>query len=208
MTLLSMQTPAFFDAVPAIFVVDPLTDALGAVEGGLIEYRYIDAVKLAGHSCPTVAGAWLMTRAALARLYPGETPRRGEIRVDMRQAINEGVAGVMASVASLVTGAANEGGFKGLAGRFPRNDLLRFGVAMSGEIRFTRMDRGHSVELSHRPQAVPRPVALSELLRNSLAPQASVDARRAFADAWQGWVRAMVIDHADDPALIVIEVPF
>lgn len=42
---------------------------------------------------------------------------------------------------------------------------------MSGEIRFTRLDSGHSVELSHRPQAVPRPVALSELLRNSLAPQ-------------------------------------
>jgi hypothetical protein len=112
----TMQTPAFFDAVPAIFVVDPLADALGAVEGGLIEYRYIDAVKLAGHSCPTVAGAWLMTRAALARLYPGETPRRGKIRVEMRQALDEGVAGVIAGVASLVTGAANEGGFKGLAG--------------------------------------------------------------------------------------------
>lgn len=38
-----MQAPAFFDAVPAISVVDPLADALGAVEGGLIEYRYIDA---------------------------------------------------------------------------------------------------------------------------------------------------------------------
>jgi hypothetical protein len=35
------------------------------------------------------------------------------------------VAGVIASVASLVTGAANEGGFKGLVGRFARNDLLR-----------------------------------------------------------------------------------
>ena len=95
-----------------------MVDALGAVEGGLIEYHYVDAVKLAGHSCPAVAGAWLMTRAALARLYPGETPRRGEIRVELRQALDEGVAGVIASVASLVTGAANEGGFNGLAGRF------------------------------------------------------------------------------------------
>ena len=84
MTLPTMQTSAFFDTVPAIVVADPLADALGAVEGGLIEYRYVDAVKLAGHSCPTVAGAWLMTRAALARLYPGETPRRGEIRVSSR----------------------------------------------------------------------------------------------------------------------------
>lgn len=51
-----MQLPAFFDEVPAIVVTDPLAETLGAAEGGLIEYRYVDAVKLAGHSCPTVAG--------------------------------------------------------------------------------------------------------------------------------------------------------
>jgi hypothetical protein len=197
-----MQTPAFFDDAPAIVVVDPLAEALGAAHGGVIEYRYVDAVKLAGHSCPTVAGAWLMTRAALLRLYPAETPRRGEIRVELREAVDEGVAGVIASVASLVTGAANEGGFRGLAGRFARNGLLRFGVPMRSEMRFTRLDTGRSVSLSHRPQAVPRPAALSGLLREALAPQASTLARRAFSEAWQGWVQGIVIDHADDPALI------
>lgn len=204
MTMPAMKTPAFFDAVPAIIVVDPLAETLGAADGGLIEYRYVDAVKLAGHSCPTVAGAWLMTRAALSRLYPVELPRRGEIRVELRQAQDEGVAGVIASVAALITGAANEGGFAGLAGRFIRRGLLRFGVPMQGEIRFTRLDNGQSVELSHRPQAVPRPAGLSELLRDASDPQASAAARRAFADAWQGWVRTIVIDHADDPALIAI----
>jgi hypothetical protein len=198
----AMHTPAFFDAVPAIVVADPLAEMLGAAEGGLIEYRYIDAVKLAGHSCPTVAGAWLMTRAALARLYPGETPRRGEIRVELRQAVDEGVAGVIAGVAGLVTGAASEGGFKGLAGRFARNGLLRFGVPMRGEIRFTRLDSARAVELWHRPQAVPRPAGMSERLREALAPQASPAARREFADAWQSWVRVMLTEHADDPALI------
>lgn len=199
-----MRTPAFFDAAPAIVVADPLAEMLGAAEGGLIEYRYVDAVKVAGHSCPTVAGAWLMTRAALVRLYPGETPQRGEIRVELCQAIDEGVAGVIASVAGLVTGAAGEGGFKGLAGRFARNGLLRFSVPMRGEIRFTRLDNGRSVELSHRPQVVPRPARISELLRDALAPQASTAARRAFADAWQGWVQVMLIEHADDPALIEV----
>lgn len=199
-----MHAPAFFDAVPVIVVADPLAETLGAAEGGVIAYRYLDAVKLTGHSCPTVAGAWLMTRAALARLYPGQVPRRGEIRVELRQARDQGVSGVIASVAGLVTGAADEGGFKGLAGRFARQGLLRFGVAMQGEIRFTRLDTGGSVELSHRPQVVPRPAGLNELLRDALAPQASAGARRAFADAWQGWVRAIVIDHADDPALIAL----
>mgnify|MGYP003492414693 FL=1 len=43
---------------------DPLAELLGAAEGGRLEYTYADAVKLTGHSCPTVAGAWLATRQA------------------------------------------------------------------------------------------------------------------------------------------------
>ena len=200
----TMKTPDFFDKVPPIVIADPLAEFLGATEGGLLEYRYVDAVKLAGHSCPTVAGAWLMTRAALAHLYAEGTPQRGGIRVDMHQRADEGVAGVIASVAGLITGAANQSGFKGLAGRFARNDLLNFGVPLTGEIRFTRMDTGGLVELVHRPQAVTRPNGLAEMMRSALDPQADVATRRAFAEAWQGWVRTILLDHADDPALIAV----
>ena len=199
-----MQTPAFFDAVAPIGVTDPLAALLGAAEGGRIEYHYLDAVKLAGHSCPTVAGAWLMTRTALARLYPDGAPQRGATRVELRQAVDEGVAGVIASVAGLITGAANEGGFKGLAGRFGRQGLLRFGVAMAGEIRFTRLDNGSSIELAHFPQAVPRPTGLAELMRDALGPLATAATRKAFGAAWQEWVRLILIEHADDPALIAV----
>jgi hypothetical protein len=200
----AMQTPAFFDAVPPIEVVDPLAALLGATQDGCIEYRYLDAVKLAGHSCPTVAGAWLMTRTALARLYPDGTPQRGGMQVELRQAADEGVAGVIASVAGLITGAASEGGFKGLAGRFGRQGLLRFGEAMTGEIRFTRLDGGGSVELAHSPHAVPRPAGLADMMRDALAPQSDEATRKGFAEAWQGWVRAILLDHADDPALISV----
>ena len=199
-----MKTPAFFGDVPAIVVADPLAEALGAAEGGVIEYHYVDAVRLAGHSCPTVAGAWLLTRAALARLYPcGELPRRGEVRVELREAIDDGVAGVIGSVAGLVTGAAGSGGFKGLAGRFARRGLLRFGVVpMAGEIRFTRLDDGRTVELAQRLQTVvPRPPGLGDLLRAASDPPAPAGARRALAEAWQGWVRAIAVEHADDPSL-------
>ncbi len=197
-----MQTPAFFDAVPPIVLADPLAETLGAAEDGIIEYRYLDAVKLTGHSCPTVAGAWLMTRTALARLYADTLPRRGELRVELRQRSDEGVAGVVASVAGLITGAANEGGFKGLAGRFGRQGLLRFGVAMSGDIRFSRLDTGRTVELVHNPRAVSRPAALTRLLQRASAPEADVAARRAFAGAWQAWVEGILRAHEDDPALI------
>jgi len=204
MTPASRRTPEFFDAVPAITVSDPLAETLGAAEGGVIEYRYLDAVKLAGHSCPTVASAWLMTRTALAHLYPDGPPRRGEIRVELRQALDEGVAGVIAQVAGLVTGAAHDGGFKGLAGRFARNGLLRFGVPMAGQIRFTRLDSGQTVELAHQTRTVPRAAALTDLMPQALAPQASAATRAAFAGAWQDWVRTILLDHADDPALISV----
>ncbi len=199
-----MKSPVFFEDVPRITVVDPLAELLGAAEGGILEYGYLDAVKLTGHSCPTVAGAFLMTRTALARLYPHELPRRGELRIELRQSLDEGVTGVIASVAGLITGAANAGGFKGLAGRFARDDLLRFGVPMTGEIRFTRMDTGQSVELSHRPQAVPRPPDLASFMQQALMPGTETAARKAFADAWQGLVRTLLVEHADDPALIIV----
>lgn len=197
--------PAFFDAAPCILMQDALAETLGAAEGGILEYRYVDAVKLAGHSCPTVAGAYLMTRAALARLYPGALPQRGEIRVEMRGAQEEGVVGVVASVATLITGATGPGGFKGLAGRHVRRGLLSFGVPMRGEIRFTRLDTGAAVELSFHLDALPRSPALALLMQSGLAANAPAEARAALADAWQERVRAILLDHADDPALVSVE---
>ena len=52
-----MSVPEFFAAAPTLRVRDPLADFLGAATGGELEYCYLDAVKLAGHSCPTVAGS-------------------------------------------------------------------------------------------------------------------------------------------------------
>lgn len=45
-----MKYPDFFDDVPRIRLHDPLAGFLGAVEDGIIEYAYVDAVKLAGYS--------------------------------------------------------------------------------------------------------------------------------------------------------------
>lgn len=205
MSPLPLQTPAFFDQAPTIVMQDALAQILGAAQNGLMEYRYLDAVKLAGHSCPTVAGAWLMTRTALARLYPGQVPQRGEVQVALRESQEAGVVGVMASVAGLVTGAAGNGGFNGLAGRHVRRHLLTFEVPMRGEMRFTRQDTGQSVEVSHHPEAAPRPPELRRQMLAALAPESNSAERDAFAATWQSWVRAMLIDHADDPALIRVE---
>ena len=177
----------FFERAPSIAVRDPLAEFLGAAEGGRLEYTYADAVKLTGHSCPTVAGAYLATLQALAELYPGETPERGAIRVELRERLEEGVAGVVASVATLVTGAAAAGGFKGIAGRFERRGLLAFGAPIAKDMRFTRLDTGASaeVDLAH---AAPMTPELRAALGRALAPEGEGE---PFARAWQARVAEM-----------------
>ena len=74
-----MAFPDFYARIPPLTLRDPLAAILGAAKDGILEYRYEDAVRLAGHSCPTVAGAWLMARHGLAALYPNEMPVLGNI---------------------------------------------------------------------------------------------------------------------------------
>ena len=72
-----MEFPGFFVEAPTISLRDPLAQFLGVSKSGMITYAYADAVKLAGHSCPTVAGAYLMVRRGLQYLYGNEIPEGG-----------------------------------------------------------------------------------------------------------------------------------
>ena len=198
-----MNFPAFFEQVPSITLRDPLAELLGSVEGGLVTYGYADAVRLAGHSCPTVASAFLMVRAALRQLYGSALPRRGEIAVDCRTPRDAGVSGVMAAVFTLVTGAADEGGFRGLGPRFGRRGLLRFSQAVGGEFRCTRLDSGAAVEVSAHPECVPADVRVRELMPLCLAGEATAAQSELFGRLWQDRVRQL-FEHADDPALIEV----
>lgn len=192
-----MPFPFFFDAVPRITVYDPLAALLGAGDG-LIEYGYADVVRLAGHSCPTVAGTYLMTLTALRALYPGVTPHRGGVRVDLRDAEHDGVTGVMAAVAQLITGAAGAGGFKGLAGRHERAGLLGFGLGGAADMVVTRLDSGDAVEVWMDTGAVPADPRMGPLLRSILAGAATAEATAEFGALWQGRVRRILLDHADE----------
>ena len=48
----------------------------------------------------------------------------------------------MAAVVTLITGAADDSGFKGIGGYFQRSERVHFGEAIAGEVRFTRLDTG------------------------------------------------------------------
>lgn len=199
-----MDYPAFFDSVRKITLCDPLAELLGASEGGMLEYGFTDVVKLAGHSCPTVAGAYLMTFKALTALYGKETPVRGNIRVSFRDRQDSGVTGVIANVVSMITGAAGEGGFKGLAGKYKRNGLLSFQAKIEGAIRFERMDTATAVETDFHPELVSADPNMSMLLQGLLSETASADDATAFAALWQDRVRRILIEYFDDPALVTV----
>lgn len=202
--------PRFFADAPVLDVEDPLAEFLGAAEGGRLRYRYEDVVRMAGHSCPTVASAFLMTRAALRGLYGDELPRRGEIRVEMRDRRDSGVTGVIAAVATFITGATEDSGFPGLGGRFGRRERLFFGRPLSfGEMRFRRLDgEGVPVEVAAHLQRVAGDPRTSLLMGRCLHGEASDEETAAFRTAWQQRVRTLLVEHADDPDVIEVrEVP-
>ncbi len=199
-----MQFPEFFDRVPRLRVRDPLAAFLGAAEGGVMEYGYADAVRLAGHSCPTVASAYRITGLAMERLYRATIPERGGIRIEFRQAREEGVTGVVAAVATLLTGASGEEGFHGLGGRFGRRGLLSFGRPVPMDFRFVRQDNGAWVDCAVDLRHVPADPALPLLIQKCLRGEAEADDHRLFGELWQDRVRRLLLDHWDDGRVFVV----
>ena len=198
-----MRYPAFFDKAPVIPMHDPLAAFLGATDEGLIDYHYLDAVRLAGHSCPTVAGAYLMARAALRELYPEGPAERGGVTVQIPGAESEGVNGVIGQVLTLITGAAADNGFHGIAGRFGRQSLLSFSAPTEHALlQVRRSDTGQTVAVELDLSSVPAPANLRPLLGAALDPQATKEQRGAFGQAWQARVRSLLLDHPDDPSVI------
>ncbi|MBI3071885.1 MAG: hypothetical protein HYY84_07110 [Deltaproteobacteria bacterium] len=188
------MTLPFVDRAPTLELRDELAEVLGALAPGeTFRYTYADAVKLAGHSCPTIAGAYLMTAAAIHALYgPGEVPMRGAIEVTLGGTRDDGGTAPMAQVIALITGAAPETGFGGLMGRWRRQNLLTFNERLTPWTQFRRIDHGRAVQVCYDPSAVPpnpeaRPLLMS-ILRNSATSQK----KSRFAALWQARVEAIL----------------
>ena len=154
-----MTYPQFFNNIPTIKLQDDLASLLGAFEDGLIEYSYLDSVKSAGHSCPTVLGAYLMVLEGLKALHEDETPKRGNILIEFKESQTTGVAGVIGSVMTNITGSTTTNGFKGLAGKYDRNHLMNFEKDINGaSVRFTRLDTQKSVDVFYDASSIlPQP---------------------------------------------------
>jgi formylmethanofuran dehydrogenase subunit E len=188
-----MKYPVFFDKVQSIQLQDPLSNFLGAFEDGKMEISYIECVKLAGHSCPTVAGAYLMALKGLEALYKEELPQRGNIHVSMRDGEKDGVTGVICNVISFVVGANGAGGFKGLNGNMSRNNLVSYDVPMDAEVKLTRVDTNESVTLSYDSSMIPADPMMHPLMGKAMQGLASENEKKEFGRLWQARVEKILL---------------
>ncbi len=199
-----MNYPSFFDRVEPISLQDPLSNFLGAFVDGKLDITYLDCVKLAGHSCPTVAGAYLMALKGLESLYPDTLPQRGFVKVEMRDGETHAVTGVVCNVISFIAGAGGAGGFKGLQGKLSRNNLISYDAAITREVRLTRIDTGASVEIDYDPSSVPPSAEMQPLMGKMMQQKASDEERKAFGILWQERVEKILLGKENWDTIITL----
>jgi hypothetical protein len=184
-----MNYPDFFNTIPTIKLQDPLSAFLGTFEAGLVEFSYLDVVKSAGHSCPTVAGAYLTTLKGIEALYKDEIPQRGGIAVSIKDDVANGVTGVIANVITQITGATEIFGFKGINGNFARNNLMKFNADIPSAVKFTRLDTNKSVEINYDPSSVGGDPKQQELMGKIMQGMATPEDKKEFGKLWQNRVK-------------------
>ncbi len=198
-----MRYPQFFDQVEALRLYDPLADFLGAVEDGEMEITYLDLVKFAGHSCPTIAGVYLMARLGLDKLFE-DRPIRGEIEVHVKGSKAEGVNGVIGNTLAYICGVSDEAGFKGIGGKFDRSNKLFYNAPIQGEVALKRTDTGTKVELSYDPSIVPPEPKMKELMQKLMMGQGSPEEKKEFGQLWQKRVEKILTSKDLWPKMVTL----
>ena len=180
-----MEYPKFFNNIETIKLKDPLSNHLGTFLDGFVEFSYLEIVKASGHSCPTVAGAYLMALEGLKALYKDEVPQRGNIFVSFKNSIEEGNMGVIANVLTHITGATKRFGFTGIKGNFSRRNLMEFKEDIFGDIQLKRLDNNKTVDISYDHSVIEGKPELMKKMQKILKGEASEEEKKAFGIMWQ-----------------------
>jgi hypothetical protein len=196
-----MRYRQYIEEIEAIRLYDELAEFLGVNGDGIIEISYLDIVKTAGHSCATVAGAYLMAQKGLQALYGSQLPRRGHIKVELAKAVTQENTGVVGCVLSNITGATTDYGFGGIpGGKYNRRGLLFYEAPIETDVRFTCLDTGRSVGVDYRPKRLVDPMAI---LMSAIGENATPEDRNSFPDRFQAMVQK-VFEHSDELIDIVV----
>ena len=193
-----MKFPEFFKDVKTIKMQDDLADFLGAFKNGILEFKYEDIAKMAGHSCLTVASSYVMISQGLGFLHHNEIAKRGNIEVFINGAKNVGVNGVIAKVASLITGACEDDGFGGIAGNFNRKNLLFFESNLDCDMMLKRKDNKKVAKIFLDSNCIASDPRQNMLLQKIIQNIATNDEIAIFKTIWQERVRKALIENFDN----------
>ena len=200
---------AYITEVPPIMMMEPYFDIFGQTTGP-VPYTYEEAVKLSGHSCGAVTGAWTITKKALEALYPdGEIPVRGQIAVEAPGADDEWFVGVFGEVITFVTGASPKTGFNGsefgtVNDLFIRQNKMIYAAEPTGQLPparewiFTRLDTGAKVGVKFNLVIIlpiPTP-ARTEMGKKMAAGTATPEEAADYQKYWNDRAK-FVLDNAD-----------
>ena len=199
----------YITEVPPIMMMDPYFQIFGQSQVP-VPYYYEEAVKVAGHSCGAITGAWTIARKALEVLYPdGEIPVRGQIAVEAPGAENEWFVGVFGEVITFITGASPHTGFIGAEfgqtdDLFVRQNKMVYSEEPTRQLPprrewiFTRTDTGARVGVKYNlviitPIPTPARVAMGKKMA---AGEATPEEAADYIEYWNA--RAMfALDRAD-----------
>jgi formylmethanofuran dehydrogenase subunit E len=195
----------FFDQVAPIKIKEPFAVALGAIDKDeVFVYRYEDAVKMAGHSCLAVSGAYRMTQIALKHLYGDETPLRGGINVTFKGGVEYKVNGPISQVVTLITGAAAKNGFHGFGGgKYKRHNLMKFDEGNLPPktaictVLFKRVDNAKAVEVTYSKNMLPGNPKISDLMPLAISGKGTDEQINEFGNLWHERIKMVLMDDID-----------
>lgn len=134
-----------------IMVHEPFAEFLSADSD---EYKFpitlLDVVRFAGHACPSMVGAFVISQRVVQELFPDTGVLvRGLVAVEIGSSVDRGATGPISNVFSMIFGAWDKSGFGGLQGKFTRRGLLSYDVSdlTPGTYRFTNLETGKKVEV-------------------------------------------------------------
>ncbi|GEM_PF-1091371 len=196
--------PEFYAQAGTITVKDPMASLVGSLPYGEeeIHISLTDVAKYTGHVCVGVASGFVLTKMSLEKLYPGEVPQRGQIKV-------QGNCGHdILDVASYITGARSQYG----RGELNRDDLSideKLGDCDQQKIVvFERKDNGKKVRAVFNSSKIVPPEKrkkMDEKMDAILAGKASEIEKNMVAKNIQGKVEQVLSGKLSDAISVMKE---
>lgn len=142
----------------SIAVYEPFAEFLLA-DPDEVRFRLslLEIVRIAGHACPSMIGAFIIARKAIELLFEDAVCIRGDLEVSTSSSADQGPIGPICNVFSFITGAFEKTGFGGLGGeKYVRRHLLRFKDAAvpMGAFRFKRISTGVTYDIYYKPSGL------------------------------------------------------